>query len=174
MRRIAASVCLLLAVACGSKKDKNTPETKDKPTAEQKDNKPAEPPKPAMTKEQMLQRVWAAPKSADGTRQLISFKADGTYSYYAFDGKAWGEPQTDKYTTEGDVLKDSGNTYKLTVAEDKLSLDNDAKDKTDFMDWHVATKEDCDGSATPPCPAAADMAGGAPAPASTPASTPAK
>jgi hypothetical protein len=170
MRVLTASICILLLVACGGKKDKKTKvdTTKKTPTSEAaKDNTP---PKPTLTKEQMLQKLWADPKNADNNKSLLSFKPDGSFSYLVFDGKAWKDfPST--YKVDGDSFMDLGDkqTYSMTVSETKLTLDNPTKDKTDFIDWIPATAKDCDAAATPPCPAAMAPAASMPA---TPASAP--
>jgi hypothetical protein len=173
MRVVTASLCALLLVACGGKKDdkKKTPKAGATPTSEA--TKDPTPPKPALSKEQMLQKLWTDPKNLDNAKALLLFKADGSFSYFVFDGKAWKDfPST--YKIEGDNLNDLGDnqTYALTVSETKLSLDNPTKDKTDFIDWIPATTKDCDAAATPPCPAAAAPA--SPAAPATPAAPPAK
>jgi major membrane immunogen (membrane-anchored lipoprotein) len=168
MRVVTASLCAaLLLVACGGKKDdkKKDPKTGANFTSEAvKDNTP---PKAALSKEQMLQKLWADPKNLDNAKSLLSFKADGTFSYFVFDGKAWKDYPS-SYKMEGDNLNDLGDkqTYVLKVSETKLTLDNPDKDKQDFIDWIPATSKDCDAAATPPCPAT--ITPSAPAPA-TPA-----
>ena len=158
MRVVTASLCAaLLLVACGGKKNekKKDPKAGTNATSEAvKDNT-----KPVLTKEQMLQRLWADPKNLDNAKSLLSFKADGTFSYFVFDGKAWKDfPST--YKIEGDSMTDLSDkqTYALTVSETKLTLDNPTEGKQDFIDWIPATAKDCDAAATPPCPAATPSA----------------
>jgi hypothetical protein len=153
MRVVTASLFVLLLVACGGKKnDKKDPKADTSTGQLTKDNAP---PKPTLTKEQMLQKLWADPKNLDNAKSLLLFKPDGSFSYFVFDGKAWKDfPST--YKIEGDNMTDltDKQTYALTVSETKLTLDNPNKDKQDFIDWIPATSKDCDAAATPPCPAA--------------------
>jgi hypothetical protein len=156
MRALTASICVLLLVACGGgKKDKKTDAKGDTKTPTNETTTPKEEPKVALTKEQMLQKLWADPKNDDTTKSLLSFSADGKFTYAVFNGKEWKEfPST--YKTEGDKFTDlgDGNAYNMTISETKLTLDNPTPEKQDFTDWIPATAKDCDGAATPPCPLA--------------------
>jgi hypothetical protein len=143
-----ALIALLFLAACGNASKEKSGEGKaGEGTAGE--NKPAEAKAVEKTPQENLCRLWASPENAAANRALLSFSKDGKFVYYTFDGTAWNEsPST--YKLEGDTFTDlgDGQTYKASVTDASLSLDNPAEGKQDFLKWRPAAASDCDADST--------------------------
>lgn len=143
MLRRCALFFLFVALACGGQKtEADKTDTKGATSSE-----PASAPAQTKSTAELLQRVWApsgAEANNENSRTLLSFHPDGTYGYHVFNGKGWDNtPGT--YKLDGDTLTDNENqTYKVSVTENSLTLDNVEEGKADFINWHPATVEDWD------------------------------
>src|SRR5262245_2177922 len=112
---------VLALFACGQG-TKETPAGKSDKAGDKTGDKPAEVKRPAG---EIIAQVWASPANSEKDRSLLAFYPDGTFSYYVFDSKEWKDyPGT--YKIDGSTLIDTSSKaeYRLTIAEDKLTLDN--------------------------------------------------